>query len=125
MIDHEDYNVADSTNSPLMHVIDLPQIIMSLTRAPYKWKRKSKNNTSLHEDDDDAVDTVTHVQVEVNTKSGPKTKHIKVLLTAVMEEQQSSNSSILDDPNLGSEWDMQDPQVDDDPIRPHIGMVSF
>ena len=117
--------MADSTNSPSMHVIDLPQIIMSLTRAPYKRKRKSKNNASLHEDDDDAVDTVTHVQVEVNMKSGPKTKRIKVPLTAVMEEQQTSNSSILDDPNLGPEWDMQEPQVDDEPIRPHIGMVSF
>src|SRR3979490_3582718 len=99
--------------------------IMSLTRAPYKRKRKSKNKLSLHEDDDDAVDTVTHVQVDVNTKSGPKTKCIKVPLTAVMEEQQTSNSSILDDPNLGPECDMQEPQVDDEPIRPHIGMVSF
>src|SRR3979490_1497231 len=125
MIDREDYNMADSTNSPSMHVINLSQIIMSLTRAPYKRKRKFKNNASLHEDDDDAVDTVTHVQVEVNTKSGPKKKRIKVPLTAVMEEQQTSNSSILDDPNLGPEWDMQEPQVDDEPIRPHIGMVSF
>jgi hypothetical protein len=101
---------------------------MSLTRAPYKRKRRSKNNASLHEDDDDAVDTVTHVEVEVNTKHGPRTKRIKVPLTAVMEDEHGeSNAGRHNNPDLAPEWVMPDsePQVADDPIRPHIGMVSF
>jgi hypothetical protein len=108
-----------------MHVIDSPQIIMSLTRAPYKRKRKSKKNASLHEDDDDAVDTVTHVEVEVNTNCGPKTKRIKVPLTAVMQEHGHSNSAIIDNPHLAPEWVMQEPQVADEPFRHHVGMVRF
>jgi hypothetical protein len=104
---------------------DSPQIIMSLTSVPYKRKRRSKKNAPLHEDDDDAVDTVTHVEVEVNTKHGPKTKRIKVPLTAV-EEQGQSNSGIQDNPNVAPEWDMQEPpQVAAEPTRPRIGMVSF
>ena len=43
---------------------------MSLMRAPYKVKRKTKKNASLREDDDAAVDTVTHVEVEVVSESG-------------------------------------------------------
>ena len=98
-----------------MHVVDSPYIIMSLTTPPYKQKRRSKKNAPLHEDDDDAVDTVTHVEVEVNTKQGPKTKHIKVPLTAVMEEQGPSNSGIHDNPGFAPDWDMEEPQVAEAP----------
>jgi hypothetical protein len=100
---------------------------MSLTRAPYKRKRKSKNNATLREDDDGAVDTVTHKEVEVNTRHGPKTKRIKVPLPPVTEERgESSSSGIHDNPGLAPEWDMQEPQVADEPVlRPRIGMVSF
>lgn len=98
---------------------------MSLTRPPYKRKRRSKKNAPLYEDDDDAVDTVTHVEVEVNTKQGPQTKRIKVPLTAVMEEQGPSHSSIHDNPDLAPDWDMQDPRVAEERSRPHVGMVSF
>jgi len=107
-----------------MHVIDSPEI-MSLTRAPYKRKRRSKKNAPLHEDDDDAVDTVTHVEVEVNMKHRPKTKRMKVPLTAVMEEDHESNTGTQDNPNLAPEWDMQEHQVADEQIWPQIGMVSF
>ena len=98
---------------------------MSLTGATYKRKRNSKKNAPLHEDDDDAVDTITHVEVEVNTKHGPKRKRMKVPLTAVMQEDRESISGTQHDPDLAPEWDMQDPQVPDEPIRPHIGMVSL
>jgi hypothetical protein len=98
---------------------------MSLTRAPYKRKRKSKKNASLHEDDAGAVDTVTHVEVELNTNHRPKTKHIKVPLAAVMEEHGDSNSAIIDNPDLAPEWVMQEPQVADEPIRHHVSMVRF
>lgn len=97
---------------------------MSLTRPLHKRKRRSKKNAALHEDDDDTIDTVTHVEVEVNTKHGPKTKRIKVPLTASIEEQ---GPGIHDNPDLaaGAGWDTQEPQVADEPSRPHIGMVSF
>jgi hypothetical protein len=98
---------------------------MSLTRAPYKQKRKSKKNASLHKDDADAVDTVTHVKVELNMNHGLKTKRIKVPLAAVMEEHGDSNSAIIDNPDLAPEWVMQEPQVADEPIRHHVGMVRF
>jgi len=71
------------------------------------------------------VDTVTHVEVEVNIKHGPKTKHMKVPLTAVMKEDHESNAGTQDNPHLAPEWDMQEHQVADEPIRPQIGMVSF
>ena len=108
-----------------MHVIDSPLLAMSLTRAPYKRKRKSKKNASLHEDGADAVDAVTHVEVEVNTDRGSKTKCIKVPLPAVMEEHGNSNPAIIDDPDLAPECNMQEPQVADEPIRPHVSMVRF
>jgi hypothetical protein len=98
---------------------------MSLTRAPYKQKRKSKKNASLHKDDADAVDTIMYVEVELNTNHGPKTKHIKVPLAAVMEEHGDSNSAIIDNPDLAPEWVMQEPQVADEPIQHHVGMVRF
>jgi hypothetical protein len=98
---------------------------MSLTRAPYKRKRKSKKNASLHEDDADAVDTITHVEVELNMNHGPKTKHIKVPLAAVMEEHGDSNSAIINNPDLAPEWVMQEPQVANEPIRHHVGMIRF
>ena len=100
---------------------------MSLTRAPYKQKRRSKKNATLHEDNDNAVDTITHVEVEVNTKHGPRTKCIKIPLTTAMEEHGESNAGRHHNPNLAPDWVMQDsePQVADDPIQPHIGMVSF
>lgn len=91
-------------------------------RAPYKRKRKTKKNASLREDDDAAVDTVTHVEVEVGTTHGPKTKRIKVPLMAVVEEHGEANSGIYD---LTPEWDMQEPQAADEPIRPRVGKVSF
>ena len=51
---------------------------------------------------------------------------MKVPLTAVMEEDHESNSGTQNNPDLAPEWDMQEePQVADDPIRPHIGMVSL
>jgi hypothetical protein len=99
---------------------------MSLTRAPYKRKRKSKNNATLREDDDGAVDTVTHMEVEVNTRHGPKTKRIKVPLAPLTEQRgESSSAGIHDNPGLAPQWDMQEPQVADEPVlRPRIGMVS-
>src|ERR1700690_3377123 len=57
-------------------------IPMSLTRAPYKRKRRTKKNATLHEDDDGGVDTVTHVEMEVDTTRGPKTNRFKVPLRA-------------------------------------------
>jgi len=99
-----------------------PIVLMSLMRAPYKRKRKTKKNASLREDDDAAVDTVTHVEVEVDTTHRPKTKRIKVPLTAVVEEH---GSGIYDNPDLTPEWDMQEPQAADEPIRPRVGKVSF
>ena len=99
---------------------------MSLTRAPYKRKRRSKNNATLREDDDGAVDTVTHKEVEVNTRHGPKTKRVKVPLPRVTEEHgELSSAGIHDNPSLAPEWDMQEPEVADEPVRPRIGMVSF
>jgi hypothetical protein len=98
---------------------------MSLTRAPYKRKRKFKKNASLHENDADAVDTVTHVEVELNMNHGPKTKRIKVPLAAVMEEHGDSNSAIIDNPDLAPEWVIQEPQLADEPIRHHVSMVRF
>jgi hypothetical protein len=98
---------------------------MSLTRPPYKQRRRSKKNGPLHEDDDDAIDTVTHVELEVNMKQGPRTKRIKVPLTVIMEEQGPSNSGIHENPDLAPDWVMQEPQVAEEPSWPHIGMVSF
>jgi len=71
------------------------------------------------------VDTVTHVEVEVNMKHGPKTKCMKVPMTVVMEEDHESNAGTQDNPDLAPEWDMQEPQVANEPIRPQISMVSF
>ena len=88
-------------------------------------KEKKKKNASLREDDDTAVDTVTHVEVEVDTTHGPKTKRIKVPLMAVVEEHGKANSGIYDNPDLTPEWDMQEPQAADEPIRPRVGKVSF
>ena len=98
---------------------------MSLMSALYKQKRKTKKNASLHEDDDAVVDTVMHVEVEVDTTHGPQTKRIKVPLMAVVEEHGKANSGIYDNPDLTPEWDMQEPQAADEPIRPHVGKVSF
>jgi hypothetical protein len=58
-----------------------------ITRHPYKCQRRSKKDAPLHEDNDAAIGTVAHVEVQVNMKHGPKTKHIKVPLTVGMEEQ--------------------------------------
>ena len=93
-----------------------------LNESSLQAKEKNKKNASLREDDDAAVDTVTHVEVEVDTTHRPKTKRIKVPLTAVVEEH---GSGIYDHPDLTPEWDMQEPQAADEPIRPHVGKVSF
>jgi hypothetical protein len=46
---------------------------MSLTRAPYKRKRKSKKNASLHKDDANAVDTITLMMLsQENQTKTPK-----------------------------------------------------
>jgi hypothetical protein len=71
------------------------------------------------------VNTITHVEVELNTNHRPKTKHIKVLLAAVMEKHGDSNSAIIDNPDLAPEWIMQEPQVADKPIQHHVSMVRF
>lgn len=98
---------------------------MSLTRAPYKRKRRTKKNATLREDDDGGVDTVTHVEMEVDTTHGPKTKCFKVPLTASMEEYTEPNSGIYNNPDPPPEWDMQEPHVADEPIRPRVSMASF
>ena len=100
---------------------------MSLTRAPYKRKRKSKNSATLCEDDDGAVDTVTHKKAEVNTRHRPKTKCIKVPLPPVTEEHgESSSAGIHDNPGLAPEWNMQEPQLANKLVlQPRIGMVGF
>jgi hypothetical protein len=98
---------------------------MSLTRASYKQKKKSKKNASLHEDDADTVDTITHVEVELNTNHRHKTKHIKVSLAKVIKEHGDSNSAIIDNPDFAPEWVMPELQVADEPIWHHISMVRF
>ena len=97
---------------------------MSLTRAPYKRKRRTKKNATLREDDDGGVDTVTHVEMEVDTTCGPKTKRIKVPLTASLEEH-AENSGIYNNPDPPPEWDMQENHGADEPIWPRVSMVSF
>jgi hypothetical protein len=82
------------------------------------------SSCNLHEGNNEAIDTVTHLEVEVNTKHGPKTKCIKVPLTAVMEEQAPLSSGIHDNPDPVPDYDMEEPQVADR-TWPHIGMVSF
>jgi hypothetical protein len=94
---------------------------MSLTRAPYKRKRRSKKNASLHEDDDDVVDTVTHVDIQVNTDTGPTTKRIKVPLIPIAEGHPTTQDNL----HIPAEWDGQNPQLPEEPTRPHIGMVSI
>jgi hypothetical protein len=90
-----------------MHVIHPSTII--ITRHSFKRKRRFKKNATLHEGDDEAIDTVTHLEVEVNTKHGPKTKCIKVPLTAVMEEQAPLSSGIHDNPDPVPDYDMEEP----------------
>jgi hypothetical protein len=98
--------------------------------VPFKRRRRSKKNATLRENDDAAVDAVTHVEVEVMTKDGTKKKRIKVPLRDV-EEQGQSNSVIQDYPSVAPEWDMQEPQVAAEPTlaaeptRPRVGKVSF
>jgi hypothetical protein len=94
-----------------------------ITRHPYKCKRRSKKNAPLHEDDDAAIGTVTHVEVQVNTKHRPKTKCIKVPLTAGMEEQSSLTPGIHDNPDPVPDYNMQEPQQAEGLSWPHIGMV--
>jgi hypothetical protein len=95
-----------------------------ITRHPFKRKRRSKNNATLHEGNNEAIDTVTHLEVEANTKHGPKTKCIKASLTAVREEQAPSSSGIHDNPDPVPDYDMEEPQVANQ-TWPHISMVSF
>ena len=69
---------------------------------------------------------LSHKEVEVNTRHGPKTKLIKVLLPLVTEEcGESSSAGIHNNPGLAPEWDMQEPRVAAKLTQPHIGMVSF
>ena len=105
---------------------------MDLEYVPVKRKRRSKKNASLWENDDATVDTVTHVEVEVMTKAGPKRQRVMVPLTDVEEQEQvQSTSGIQDYPSVLPEWDMEDPQVaaeptlGAEPTRPHVGKVSF
>jgi hypothetical protein len=83
----------------------------------------------MREDDDDAVDAATNLEVQVMTKDGPKTKRMRVPLRVVEEQGQSnsgqSNSVVQDYPNVAPEWDIQEPQVAAEPTRPRTGMVSF
>jgi len=50
---------------------------------------------------------------------------MKVPLTASYEEDHGIECGTQDNPNLAPEWNMQEYQVADEPIRPQIGMVSF
>jgi hypothetical protein len=98
---------------------------MSPTKAPYKQKRRFKKNAPLHEDGDDAVDAVTHVNIEVKTETGPTTKRIKVPLFPVAEEHGPSDPTTQDNLHIPPEWDIQNSQGAEEPIRLHVGMVSI
>lgn len=105
---------------------------MDLEYVPVKCKRRSKKNASLWENDDATVDTVTHVEVEVMTKAGPKRQRVMIPLRDIEEQEQEQSTSVIQDyPSVVPEWDMEEPQVATElthsakPGRPRIGKVSF
>jgi hypothetical protein len=57
----------------------------------YKRKKRSKHHASLREDDDDAIDTVTHTDIEVITRSGTvKKKRVKVPFRVLEPDKETS-----------------------------------
>jgi hypothetical protein len=105
---------------------------MGIEYVPVKRKRRSKRNASLWENDDATSDTVTHVEVEVMTKAGPKRQRVMVPLRDVEEQEQvQSTSGVQDYPSVAPEWDMEGPQVPAEPTlgaeptRPRVGKVCF
>jgi hypothetical protein len=99
---------------------------MDIEYVPVKRKRRSKRNASLWENDDATFDNVTHVEVEVMTKAGPKRQRVMVPLRDVEEQEQVQSTSVIQDyPSVAPEWDMEETQVAAEPTRPRVGKVSF
>jgi hypothetical protein len=96
---------------------------MSASIASHKRKKRSKNNASLREDDADAMDTVTHMNKVVNTKSGPKRKRIKVPLIPTSPGVDTSNH--MEDMGIPMDSDIQDHVADDPVSQPYVGMVRI
>ena len=96
---------------------------MSASIAPYKQKKRSKNNPSLREDDADAMDTVTHMNKVVNTKSGPTRKRIKVPLIPTSAGVDASNH--MEDMGIPLESEIQDHVANDPVSQPYVGMVRI
>jgi hypothetical protein len=79
-----------------------------------KRRKHSKYNAPLREDDDEAIDTVTHTNIEVKTKTGHQRKRVKVPL--VPREPMSEKSA--PEPisfHVRHEWDSQMPDHDPQP----------
>jgi hypothetical protein len=99
---------------------------MDIEYVPVKRKRRSKRNASLWENDDATFDTVTHVEVEVMTKAGPKRQRVMVPLRDVEEQEQVQSTSVIQDyPSVAPESDMEETQVAAESTRPRVGKVSF
>jgi hypothetical protein len=75
----------------------------------------------LPEDDDDVIDTVTHVDIQVNMGTELTTKCIKVPLIAIAEGHPTTQNDL----HIPPEWDVQNPQVPKETTQPHIRMVSI
>jgi hypothetical protein len=74
-----------------------------------KRKKHSKYNAPLHEEDDEAIDTVTHANIEVNTRTGRKQKRVKVPLVPRVD----LSETVTQDPisfQFGNDWDSQNPE---------------
>ena len=71
-----------------------------------KWRKHFKHNAPLHEDDDEAVDTVTHTNIEVKTRTGRQQKRVKVPLIPLVERPDTSAPEDISI-QFGNDWDSQ------------------
>jgi hypothetical protein len=56
--------------------------------SAYKPRKRSRRSTALHEDDDEAVDTATHEEIEVVDKAGRvRIKRVLVPLRLIPEKR--------------------------------------
>jgi len=85
-----------------------------------KRRRTAKWNKPLHEDDDEAQEYFIREEVEVPTRSGPKTKNVKVPLRARVQDKEPSGPAHRD---TTIDWDAPEPMMDE-PHWPPIGKVG-
>jgi hypothetical protein len=85
-----------------------------LSLSAQKRRKHSKYNAPLHEDDDEAIDTVTHTNIEVKTRTGRQQKRVKVPLVPRVDMSETSAPDPISF-QFGHDWD---PQIPDPVIQP-------